>query len=217
MMIMAIVLCVLYALQMFIATAIDPSGEAFKDNPNNAFYIVAQIAAGPWLSIVCAVGVALAQGVFTAIAQETSIAFVMFTMARGGALPKFMGKMSKRTNSPINAIIFIIGLSVVLTLVFQFAGISMNTIAKISNFGALATYALLNLSVIIYCWFKLKERKGAKALFMHLIFPALGTLICLAILISVKELALTVGVIWIVLGIIYYLVITKVLKRDITL
>lgn len=61
MMVMAIVLCVLYALQCFIATCIDPSGAAFAGNTDNAFYAVAKMAAGPWLMIVCAVGVALAQ------------------------------------------------------------------------------------------------------------------------------------------------------------
>ncbi len=217
MMVMALVLCVLYVAQMFVAACIDPTGAAFKGDTDNAFYAVAKMAAGPWLSILCAVGVALAQGVFTAIAQQTSIAFVMFTMAKGGALPKFMGKMSKRTNSPINAILFIIGLSIVLTLAFHFAGINMNTIAKISNFGALATYALLNLCVIIFCWFKLKERKGVKAVFMHLIFPALGTLVCLAIMVSVKETALIVGAIWIALGVVYYLVLTRVMHKEINL
>ena len=167
--------------------------------------------------IVCAVGVALAQGVFTAIAQQNSIAFVMFTMAKGGCLPKFMAKMNNRTNSPLNAVIFIIALSVVLTLVFQLSGIDMNTVVKISNFGALSTYVMLNVSVIVFCWFQLKERRGAKAFLMHLLFPLLGAAVCFAILMSVGSVALTVGAVFIVIGIIYYLVLTKVLKRQINL
>ncbi len=217
MMVMAILLCVLYVLQCFIATCIDPSGAAFAGNTDNAFYVVAKVAAGPWLMVVCAVGVALAQGVFTAIAQQNSIAFVMFTMAKGGCLPKFMAKMDKRTNSPLNAVIFIICLSVVLTLIFQFSGIDMNTVVKISNFGALSTYTLLNLAVIVFCWVQLKERTGAKAVFMHLVFPALGALVCFAIMLSVGTVALVVGIIFIVIGIIYYLVLTKVMKRQINL
>lgn len=217
MMVMAVLLCVLYVLQCFIATCIDPSGAAFAGNTDNAFYVVAKMAAGPWLMIVCAVGVALAQGVFTAIAQQNSIAFVMFTMAKGGCLPKFMAKMNKRTNSPLNAVLFIIGLSIVLTLIFQFSGIDMNTVVKISNFGALSTYTLLNLAVIVFCWIQLKERKGAKAVFMHLVFPALGALVCFAIMLSVGTVALIVGAVFIVIGIIYYLVLTKVLHRQINL
>ncbi len=217
MMVMAVLLCVLYVLQCFIATCIDPSGAAFAGNTDNAFYVVAKMAAGPWLMIVCAVGVALAQGVFTAIAQQNSIAFVMFTMAKGGCLPKFMAKMNKRTNSPLNAVFFIIGLSIVFTLIFQFSGIDMNTVVKISNFGALSTYTLLNLAVIVFCWIQLKERKGAKAVFMHLVFPALGALVCFAIMLSVGTVALIVGAVFIVIGIIYYLVLTKVLHRQINL
>ncbi len=217
MMVMAILLCVLYVLQCFIATCIDPSGAAFAGNTDNAFYVVAKMAAGPWLMIVCAVGVALAQGVFTAIAQQNSIAFVMFTMAKGGCLPKFMAKMNKRTNSPLNAVLFIICLSIVLPLIFQFSGINMNTVVKISNFGALSTYTLLNLAVIVFCWIQLKERKGVKAVLMHLVFPALGAAVCFAIMLSVGTVALSVGAVFIVIGIIYYLVLTKVMHRQINL
>ncbi|MEY8461083.1 APC family permease [Eggerthellaceae bacterium 24-137] len=217
MMVMAVLLCVLYVLQCFIATCIDPSGAAFAGDTDNAFYLVAKMAAGPWLMVVCAVGVALAQGVFTAIAQQNSIAFVMFTMANGGCLPKFMGKMDKRTNSPLNAVIFIICLSVVLTLIFQFSGIDMNTVVKISNFGALSTYTMLNLAVIVFCWVQLKERTGAKAVFMHLIFPALGAAVCFAIMLSVGDVALAVGAIFILIGVAYYLVLTKVMHREINL
>lgn len=217
MLIMAIVLCVLYVAQCFIATCIDPSGSAFTGDTDNAFYAVAKLAAGPWLMVLCAVGVALAQGVFTAIAQQNSIAFVMFTMSRGGCLPKFMGKMNSRTNSPLNAIVFIICLSIVLTLIFHFSGIDMNTVVKISNFGALTTYVMLNLSVIAFCWFQLKERKGAKSVFMHLIFPALGALVCFGIMLSVGTVALTVGFIFILIGVLYYLFITKVMHKKVDL
>ena len=143
--------------------------------------------------ILCAVGVALAQGVFTAIAQQNSIAFVMFTMAKGGCLPKFMAKMNKRTNSPLNAVLFIIGLSIVLTLIFQFSGIDMNTVVKIS------------------------KRKGAKAVFMHQHKPTNPTNHTNAIMLSVGTVALIVGAVFIVIGIIYYLVLTKVLHRQINL
>ena len=132
----------------------------------------------------------------------------MFTMANGGCLPKFMAKMNKRTNSPLNAVIFIIALSVVLTLLFHFSGIDMNTVVKISNFGALSTYVMLNVSVIVFCWFQLKQRSGAKAVFMHLVFPALGALVCFAILMSVGTVALVTGVVFILIGIAYYLVLT---------
>ena len=110
-----------------------------------------------------------------------------------------------------------IALSVVLTLLFHFSGIDMNTVVKISNFGALSTYVMLNVSVIVFCWFQLKQRSGAKAVFMHLVFPALGALVCFAILMSVGTVALVTGVVFILVGIAYYLVLTRVLHRQINL
>ena len=128
-----------------------------------------------------------------------------------------MAKMDKRTNSPLNAVFFIIALSVALTLIFHFSGINMYTVAKIPSFGALFTYTMLDVSVIAFCWFQLKQRKGVKALFMHLIFPALGALVCFVIMLSVGEVVLTAGVAFIAIGVIYYLVLTKVLHREINL
>ena len=76
---------------------------------------------------------------------------------------------------------------------------------------------MLNVSVIVLCWFQLKQRSGAKAVFMHLVFPALGALVCFAILMSVGTVALVTGVVFILIGIAYYLVLTRVLHRQINL
>ena len=52
---------------------------------------------------------------------------------------------------------------------------------------------------------------------MHLVFPALGALVCFAIMLSVGTVALIVGAVFIIIGVIYYLVLTKVLHRQINL
>ena len=70
---------------------------------------------------------------------------------------------------------------------------------------------------VVFCWFQLKQRSGAKAVFMHLVFPALGALVCFAILMSVGTVALVTGVVFILIGIAYYLVLTRVLHRQINL
>lgn len=68
-----------------------------------------------------------------------------------------------------------------------------------------------------YCWFTRKERKGPKAVLMHLVFPLAGALICLGILVSLSTVALVVGAAWIVVGIGYYCVVRFGLHRDITM
>ncbi len=212
MMIMALILVVLFAGQCFIATCIDPSGTSFANDPNNGFYVVAQMAGGPLLALVCAVAVALSQGIFTALVTQTSVSVILFSMARGGSLPKIIAKLNPKTNVATNAMIFVIGLSVVLIFVMQPLGI--DSVAKVANFGALATYTLLNLCVIVFCWFQRKQRKQP---LRHLIFPLIGALVCFSILISLDAVAHIVGVIWIVIGIIYYCVVKYALHREITM
>lgn len=216
MMVMAILLCVLYALQCFIATCIDPSGAAFAGNTDNAFYAVARwpLVPGSWWYAPWAWPWLRACSPLSRSRIPSPSSCSPWPMA---VAAEVMAKMNKRTNSPLNAVIFIIALSVVLTLLFHFSGIDMNTVVKISNFGALSTYVMLNVSVIVFCWFQLKQRKGAKAVFMHLVFPALGALVCFAILMSVGTVALVTGVVFILIGIAYYLVLTRVLHRQINL
>lgn len=210
MMIMSIVLVILFCMQCYLATCVDPTGSNFKDNVDNGFYITAQMAGGKWLSVVCALAVALAQGLFTALVSQTSVALIMFSMARGGSLPHKIGTLKKGTNLPLTATVFVIVLSAVLIPIMVPLGVG--TVAKVSNFGALATYGVLNLCVIIYCWFQKKEHKQV---FRHLVAPILGAAICFVILFSLNDLALIVGGIWIVAGIVYYCVLKYGLHRNI--
>ncbi len=215
MLIMALILVVLFAGQCYLATCIDPTGASFANDPDNGFYVVAQMVAGPWLAILCAIAVALSQGVFTALVSQTSTALIIYTMAKGGSLPKRLGTLKEGTNLPLAATVFVLALSLVLVLIMAPLGVS--EVAKVSNFGALATYAILNVCVIWYCWFTRKERKGPKAVLMHLVFPLAGALICLGILVSLSTVALVVGAAWIVVGIGYYCVVRFGLHRDITM
>ena len=210
MMIMSIILLVLFTVQCYLATCVDPTGSSFKDNPDNGFYIVAQIAGGKWLSVACAVAVALAQGLFTALVSQTSVSLIMFSMARGGSLPRKLGTLKKGTNLPLAATISVIVLSAVLIPIMLPLGVG--TVAKVSNFGALATYGILNVCVITFCWFQQKSRSNV---FRHLIAPLLGAIICFGIMLSLNDIALRVGVIWIVIGLIYYCILKYGMHRDI--
>lgn len=212
MMLMALILLVLFAGQCYLATCIDPSGSSFAHNADNGFYEVAKIVGGQWLSVLCAVAVAVAQGLFTALVAQTSVSLILFSMAKGGSLPKKLGTLKKGTNLPLAANIFVMVLSLVLIFVLQSLG--MDTVAKVANFGALATYGILNICVIVFCWFQQKERRQV---FRHMIFPLLGAVICFGILASLNDIALIVGAIWLAVGILYYLILKYGLHREIKL
>ena len=113
---------------------------------------------------------------------------------------------------PIVATTFVALLSLVLLPFFLTIG--MEGLAKVVNFGALSTYILLNLCVIVWFWIRKKDHSNPLRM---LIFPILGALITLAVFLSLDTTAKIIGCAWIIVGIIYYLIMTKGLHRTITL
>ena len=212
MIIMILLLGGLFVATCYVATCIDPTGQIFAHNENNGFYLVAQHVAGPWLGIVCAVAVALAQGLFTGLVNEVSVARLLYIMGKKGSMPKRLGQMNQKSGVPVVATVFVSAVSLVLLPILLFLG--MDEVAKVSNFGALSTYFILNITVISYYWIKVKDHSQV---WRALICPIIGALVVGAILCSLGWIAQLVGVIWIVLGIIYYLVSTRVLHHDMSM
>lgn len=212
MLIMMIMLGTLFTITCFVATCVDPSGKVFAGNEDNGFYLIAQLIAGPWFAVVCAVAVALSQGIFTGLVNVVSVSRIIFSMGRSNALPKIFAKFNKKTNTPYVAVIFVCALSLILLPIMIALG--LDKVATISNFGALSTYFLLNLCVIWFFWVKLKEHKRIGR---TLICPAIGLVLTGYILASSGTIPIVVGLIWTALGVIYYLVATRVLHRNIDL
>ncbi|MCI8451548.1 MAG: APC family permease [Eggerthellaceae bacterium] len=212
MMIMILLLGAMFVLTCFVATCVDPTGAVFAGNEDNGFYLVAQMVAGPWLGILCAVAVALAQGVFTGMVFEVSIVRVLYVMGRGGSLPRVLGRMDEKTGVPVVATLFVSGLS--LAILPALLCLGMDEVAKVSNFGALSTYLILNCTVIWYYWVRQKDHSNPWRL---LVCPLLGMAVTLAVLASLSMVAHLVGIAWIVIGVAYYLVTTRVLRRDVDL
>ena len=81
------------------------------------------------------------------------------------------------------------------------------------NFGGLIGFCFVNIAVISHYFIKGKQR-SVKGVFMYLIFPIIGTLFCLYLLVHLDRIAVILGCIWVVIGIIYLLVLTKGLKEE---
>lgn len=148
MIIIVLILGFLYMSMSFLTMCMDPSGNIMIANQNSGFYAVAGLA-GKWVGVLCAVANALALGLFTSLSGMTAISSLMYTMAQDGGLPKFLGTLNKKTNVPTGATLFTAVVNLVLIFVFIFVG--QNTAAKVSNFGALSTYFMLNV-VVIWGW-----------------------------------------------------------------
>ncbi len=215
MVMIVIVLAVLFCSMSFVATCADPTGEVFKDHPTEGFYILAGMVggvgggSGEWLMLTCEIANVLALGIFTGLAAQTSIARILYVMGTAGAMPKKLGEMNKKNATPVVATIFV-GI-VNLVVLFPMIAVGQNVSAEMSNFGALSSYFLLNFVVLWFCWGKRKEHK----FFRHLLFPLLGCVFTGIFIFTLDLIPQIVGVVWLVLGIVIYLVVTRKFHHEI--
>lgn len=201
----------LFAVQTYIAGCISPDGAAFAHDTDNAFYIVAGIAGGKALSITCALATALSWGIFTALAAQTAISRILFAMGRDGNLPRVLSKIHPKYKTPYVATLFVGAVSLVLVLALGRFG--TDTISLFVNFGALTAFLVLHVTVIWH--FFIKKRDGK--VFAHLISPLIGFAVIAYTWVSLSMPAKLLGISWVAIGIVYYLVMRKVLKREVTL
>ena len=197
----------LFMLQTYVAGCLDPTGASFADDPDNAFYLVAQIAGGNFLYALCAVATAISWGIFNALAAQTALSRILFAMGRDGMLPKPLARVHERFKTPYVAIVFVAVASLILVAVFNSLGI--DAISRLVNFGALTSFMLLNVTVIYH--FFVKERTGR--VIRHLILPLVGLLITAYVWVSLEPQAKILGLIWIAIGVVYYLVLYFGFKR----
>ncbi|KFI65242.1 APC family permease [Bifidobacterium cuniculi] len=214
MIIIVLILGFLYMSMSFLTMCMDPSGNILVANQNTGFYEVAGLA-GKWLGVVCAVANALALGLFTSLSGMTAISSLMNTMAQGDALPKFLARTGKKNGVPVGATLFTAGVSLVLIFVFDFL-VGQNEAAKLSNFGALSTYFMLNLVVIWGLGIKGRQYTG-RTFWRSVLCPLIGAAVTFYIFVSLGVKVWIVGVIWTVLGIVYYLVWSKGLHHTVDL
>ena len=136
MLIAVLLLGAMFMSMCFVATCVDPTGQVFANNGDDGFYLVAQLVGGKWFGVLCAVAVAVALGVFTALAGQTSASRILYAMGNSGSLPKALAKVDDKTRVPVVATLFVSGLSAV--MLFFLLQLGMDDIAKVTNFGALA-------------------------------------------------------------------------------
>ena len=201
----------LFMLQTCIAGCISPDGAVFANDPDNAFYLVAEVAGGKFLYVLRALATAIAWGIFNSLAAQTAISRILFAMSRDGNLPKALAKVHSKYRTPYVAAAFVGALSLVLVIVFEQLGI--DAISRLVNFGALTSFCVLHVTVVWH--FFIKERDGK--VFTHLILPLLGFIVVGYTWISLDPASKTMGIIWVVAGIAYYFVLHKVMKKNVDL
>lgn len=188
------VMGVIFVVQTWIATDL-AAGMGFK-SADTAFYEIAEVAGGSWLATLTAVATALAWGIAVAVTAQSAVSRLLFGMARDGKLPKALAKVHPKYNTPHIALYLVAVLSLLICYLFIN---SVDTLTSLVNFGALSGFILLHLTVINYYW----RRQQSGQVIRHLIFPAVGLIITLAIMYNMGVAAQKLGFLWIAVGLVY--------------
>ncbi|WP_051273616.1 APC family permease [Desulfotruncus alcoholivorax] len=196
----------LFVVQTYLAGLVWPDHTSFQ-NPDTAFYAVAQAAGGNWLRLVAALATAIAWGIGDGLVAQAAISRLLYSMARDKMMPSVLGKIHPKYKTPYVSTILVAVIAITI-------GVALNTdrLTSMVNFGALTGFLFLHLSVFIYYVIRLKKTDPA-SLFKYFALPACGFAIIFYVWLSLQPEAKTMGFIWLAIGLVYSAVKTKGFKE----
>ena len=195
----------LFIIQTWVAALIWPDFQAFQ-NPDVAFYQIAEIAGGTWLKVLTIIATAFSWGIANALVAQAAISRILYSMARDRKLPTFLSKVHPKYQTPYLSTLLIAVVSIIITAFFSS---QIGKLSSVVNFGALSSFLFLHISVIYY----FIRKKKSKNYVSHLLLPFIGFIIIGYVWINLDPLSKLLGFIWLGIGIIY-LIGLKLFKKD---
>lgn len=192
-----VIITVLYILVAVAAIGARP-WETFTDGEASLVAIVAEITGQPWVAFVFAVAavLAIASVVLTVLYGQTRI-FV--SMSRDGLVPKVLGRISPRTQTPVAGTL-IVGGAVALAA----ALVPLGALADATSIGTLFAFALVNVSVI---WLR-RNRPELDRTFrvpLYPVVPVLGCAFCVLLMVTLGWITWLAFGVWMLVGAAVYL------------
>lgn len=131
---------------------------------------------------------------------------LFYSMSVEGVLPKWFGKLEPKYNTPKNAIIFVLLISIIAPFLGRTA---LNWIVDMSSTGAAIGYGYTSLSALKLAW----KEKNKSVIITGVVGTIFACIFLVLLLVPIKMFGCSLGKesyicfgIWIVLGIIFYLV-----------
>lgn len=199
---LATLICgVLFIILSYVSQLVFPSN-AFTDVDSGSLDVMTA-AGGAFLSaFFTAAYVAGALG--SALTSQASVARILYAMGRDGVLPrKVFGHVSVKYSTPTWAILVISVISLLAVV------IDLGLLASVVSFGALVAFSAVNLTVIKHYFVD----AGEKNVLSNLILPFIGFALTVWLWTSLSGTALTLGLIWLAVGFVWLLVVTRGFQR----
>jgi len=189
----------LFMLQAYLAGLAHPDFNfATTEEKDLALFNIAREVGGDFLYLFILVVGVIAVGVANALAVQSAISRILYSMSRDKLLPfsGFLGQIHPKYQTPFNATIFVAMISIVVAMT-----LSIETIIMFVNFGALTSFMMINLTVFIYYFIKRKER-GLKALISYVLFPLIGFSVIAFVWSGFDKATYIAGFSWMAVGVI---------------
>lgn len=140
------------------------------------------------------------------VATQASSGRLLFAMGRDGVLPRPFAFIHPALRTPT--------VNITLTGLIGLLGImlSVQTAVSFVNFGAFVAFTFVNLSVIVHA-LRTRVRGGGVDLITWFLLPSAGAAGSFWLLMSLETHAHILGGIWLALGVLYLLVLTRGLRR----
>lgn len=177
------------------------------ENADSAAYEIAKNIGGDLFVTLFLIGLIVGQFA-SGLSAQASGSRLLYAMGRDGVLStSFFARLSDRFGTPVNSIV-LCGVVALLALKMD-----VTTSTSFINFGAFLAFTLVNLSVIFHYWIGGKNR-GLRELVLFLIFPAIGLVADLWLMVSLDKLAIILGLSWLAVGVVYLAWLTGGFRRQ---
>ena len=199
---------VLGTLEVYYGQLIWPDFRTFPD-PDTAFVSAAGRAGGPWMFHLMNFTLLVAT-MGSSLGAQLGAGRLLYAMGRDNVIPRsFFGYLDPVRNTPSNNILLCGGLVAVGAL-----SMSYQSGAELLNFGAFVAFMGVNVAAIFRYYVRNDER-GIRSIFINLLPPLLGFVVCLYIWWSLRDAAKLAGAAWLLAGLIYWAWRTKGFRENI--
>ena len=156
---------------------------------------------------------ALAAIVASSLSSHASVSRMIYVMGRNGRgrVPRFLSYIHPKFLTPTHAVLIV---GVVSLLAVKF---TLEFISSMINFGALIAFTVVNLTVIVFYAYRMKERRTPKEIFRNIVLPFIGMCLTGVLWANLHFDALLYGTIWLVIGIILLLYMTRGFRAPLTM
>lgn len=186
---------VVFVVQTYVAALILPDWK--NTDLATGFFDAAEAAGGVVFRKVLLVVNIIAIGVANIMAAQTATARMLYGMGRDGVIPRIFGKVHPKYQTPYVSAIIVGGVSLVIPLI-----LNMSQLVRLVNFGALASFVLLNFAVFLYFFVREKHRNSAGDVIKYLVCPWIGILVLLYVFTGFDKMTYIVGIVWLIIGLI---------------